>query len=411
VSTALPPIQIVGAGIGGLSTAVALARKGFAVEIHERAGQISEVGAGIQLGPNAFRAFEQLGIQHAIEKIAFQPDAIVLMDSPSGTEICRQDVGRPFLERFAYPYRVGYRADVQRVLLEATRDYRDRIAIHLDRPIRAFTQDEGGVTLFAENGLSVSGSALIGADGLWSMIRNSIIGDGRPRTPGHVAYRAVLPVASLPADLLSDDVQIWVGPRHHVVCYKLRAGTLFNIVAIFQSTRYAEDWDSEADIQDLQKGFEDACPALKRLLGHLQTWRMWVLCDRDPTPGWTVGRATLLGDAAHPTLPYLAQGACMAIEDAVCLAEYLGEEPGNIPAALSRYESARFPRTANVQLVSRRMGEANHASGEAREARNRALAARNPRDYESTAWLFDAEDLRTARSVNESFWSPATSTE
>jgi 3-hydroxybenzoate 6-monooxygenase len=404
------PIHIVGAGIGGLSTAIALAQEGLHLEVYERTSQIREVGAGVQLGPNAFRAFERLGLQSAIERIAFEPHSIVLLDSPSGTEICRQEFGRPFFDRFGYPYRVGYRADVQRVLLEAVYTYRERIVLRLGAEIRAFTQDESSVTLELANGTSVRGSALIGADGLWSAIRESIIRDGPPRTRGHIAYRAVLPVTALAPDLLSDDVQIWVGPKHHLVCYKLRAGTLFNIVAIFQSTRYVEGWDTAADVLDLEHGFEDACPAVKRLLSHVQTWRMWVLCDRDPTPGWSAGRATLLGDAAHPTLPYLAQGACMAIEDAVCLARCLGDQIEDVPAALSRYERTRLPRTGRVQLVSRQMGEINHATGAARESRNRSLAARNPRDYESNAWLFDSEgESPDTHSMTPSFWSSTTS--
>jgi len=400
------PVQIVGAGLGGLSAAIALARKGFSVEIHERTKEMREVGAGIQLGPNALRAFEQLGLRREIEAIAFAPNAIVLLDSPSGSEICRQELGGPFLDRFGYSYTVGYRADVQGVLLEALHKYGDRIVLHLDRTIQTFSQDDRGVTLYAEN-LSIGGSALIGADGLWSAIRDSIIGDGRPRAPGHVAYRAVLPVSAAPPDLLTDDVQVWVGPRHHLVCYKLRGGTLFNIVAIFQSARYAEGWDGAADVLDLENGFEDACPKVKRLLSHVQTWRMWTLCDRDPRSGWSLGRVTLLGDAAHPTLPYLAQGACMAIEDAVCLASHLGAGRENIPDALRAYESTRFARTASVQMTSREMGEINHATGPRREARNRALAARDPRDYEANAWLFASDGPREAGASAASFWSGA----
>jgi 3-hydroxybenzoate 6-monooxygenase len=405
------PLQIVGAGIGGLSTALALARKGFEVSIHERTRDLREAGAGIQLGPNAFRALEELGLQRAIEQIAFEPHSLVLLDSPSGSEICRQELGRPFLERFGYSYRVGYRADVQQVLLQATRDYSDRITLHLGSEIRSFSEDERGVTLTTQQGTQVRGSALIGADGLWSAVRETIIRDGRPRTPGHIAYRAVLPVDQVPPQLLTDDVQIWAGPKHHLVCYKLRAGALFNIVAIFQSSRYVEGWDSVADVQELQTGFEEACPAVKQLLQHVQSWRMWVLCDRDPTPGWSVGHVTLLGDAAHPTLPYLAQGACMAIEDAVCLSQCVHQRPDDIPAALSEYEQARFARTAQVQQASRQMGEINHATGAAREARNRALAARDPRDHESNAWLFDsAVPSAASPAKTRSFWAPPPST-
>jgi len=398
------PIRIVGGGIGGLSAAIALARRGRAVEVHERADEIREIGAGIQLGPNAIRALEELGLRPAMESIAFEPQAIVLLDSPSGTQICRQELGHSFLDRFGYPYRVAYRADVQRVLLNAVDAQRDRITLHLKQSLRAFTQDERGISLDFDDGTNAGGSVLIGADGLWSVVRQCIIPDGRPRSPGHVAYRAVLPVSEVPHDLLSDDVQVWVGPRHHLVCYKLRAGHLFNVVAIFQSARYAEGWDGEADRAALEEGFKDACPAIKRLLQYIVPWRAWVLCDRDPTPGWSVGRVTLLGDAAHPTLPYLAQGACMAIEDAVCLARCLDEQ-SDIAEALRDYESARFARTARVQLTSRKMGEINHATGAAREIRNRELASRDPNDHESNAWLFDPDHTPETGIDARSFWS------
>jgi 2-polyprenyl-6-methoxyphenol hydroxylase-like FAD-dependent oxidoreductase len=400
----MEPVLVAGAGIGGLSTAVALARKGLHVQIHERAEQIREVGAGLQLGPNAFRMFEQLGVVQAMEQIAFQPDAIVLLDSPSGMEICRQELGDSFFQRFGYPYRVGYRADVQSVLLGAAGRYPERIEIHLGSGIRSFVQDEGAVAVTLDGGERATGSALIGADGLWSGTRAALISDGRPRVSGHVAYRAVLPVSEVPDDLLTNDVQIWAGPKHHLVCYKLRGGTLFNIVAIFQSARYLEGWDSAADVLDLKMGFADACPRVQRLLRHVHTWRMWVLCDRDPVQGWSVGRATLLGDAAHPALPYLAQGACMAIEDAVCVANQLTEHD-SVSAAFTAYEDARFDRTASVQLVAREMGEINHATGTAREVRNRALAARDPRNHEPNAWLFETDGPRDPHSVT-SFFGP-----
>jgi len=388
------PLLIAGAGIGGLSAAVALAQRGFRVHIHERAPQIREVGAGLQLGPNGFRAFERLGIAQAMQQIAFQPGAVVLLDSLSGTEICHQELGESFLKRFGHPYQVGFRADVQRVLLEAARMYPDLIEIHLSDGICSFVESAESIVATLDSGACVSGSALIGADGLWSQTRQSIIGDGRPRVSGHIAYRAVLPVPDVPTDILTDDVQVWVGPKHHLVCYKVRGGSLFNIVAIFQSARYLEGWDSEADGAELRIGFADACPRVQRLLGHIQTWRMWVLCDRDPAHGWSVGRATLLGDAAHPMLPYLAQGACMAIEDAVCVANKLAGCHWDVATALRAYEDARFERTASVQTVAREMGELNHATGAVRETRNRALAARDPKNHDANAWLFETDGPR-----------------
>ncbi|MDB5974992.1 MAG: 3-hydroxybenzoate-6-hydroxylase [Nevskia sp.] len=392
------PILIAGAGIGGLSAAIALAREGFDVKVFERASEIREVGAGLQVGPNGIRAFEKLGVAQEIREIAFRPEAIVLMDSPSGTEICRQELTQSFLDRFGHPYQVAFRADVQGVLLEAARGYSDRIEFHLGNGVRKLEQDQERVVVQLDDGSSATGASLIGADGLWSEVRSFVVGDGRPRVSGHIAYRAVLAADQVPVDILTDNVQVWVGPRHHLVCYKLRGGELFNIVAIFHSSRYLEGWDKEADLAELRSGFADACDRVQRLLDHVQAWRMWVLCDRDPVQHWTEGRVTLLGDAAHPMLPYLAQGACMAVEDSVCLAALLAETPADIASAFFAYENARFPRTSSVQLAAREMGVANHLDGEARERRNVALAARNPRDHESNAWLFETDGPRPALS-------------
>jgi 3-hydroxybenzoate 6-monooxygenase len=399
----MEPIGIAGAGIGGLSTAIALARHGFAVRVFERVAQLREAGAGIQLGPNAFRMFERLGIEHPMRDIAFEPRALVLMDSLSGSEICRQRLEESFQSRFGHPYRVGHRSDVQKVLLQAARSYPDLIELHLGESLRSFTQGEGEVTVTLESGTTKVVSALVGADGLWSVVRQAILRDGAPRVSGHIAYRAVLSMPDMSPDLVSDNVEVWVGPRHHLVCYKVSGGKSLNIVAIIHSSRYLEGWDTAGDPTELQAGFADACPRVRRLLGLVQTWRMWVLCDRNPMPGWTQGRVTLLGDAAHPTLPYLAQGACMALEDAASLADQIARRSNDIPTALSHYERARLERTASVQLTAREMGEIYHADGPAREARNQALSARDADDHEPNAWLFGTDGARDKVSTTSFF--------
>jgi 3-hydroxybenzoate 6-monooxygenase len=399
----MEPIVIAGAGIGGLSAAIALVRHGFSVRVYERAAQLREFGAGIQLGPNAARMFKRLGVQDAMEEIAFQPRAIVMMDSITGSEICRQALNESFQRRFGYPYRVGHRADVQKVLLQAARDYPDSLELRLGESVRSFAQTEHDVTVTLESGATSIASALIGADGLWSVVRQAILGDGQPRVSGHIAYRAVLSATEVPGDLLGDDVEVWVGPRHHLVCYKVSGGKSLNIVAIFHSSRYLEGWDTSGDAAELNAGFADACPRVRRLLSFVQTWRMWVLCDRDPMRGWSRGRVTLLGDAAHPTLPYLAQGACMALEDAVSLADRIARQSDNLPAALSEYERVRLDRTASVQQTAREMGEIYHADGQAREARNKALAARDPDDHEANAWLFGTDGPRDTTSTASFF--------
>jgi 3-hydroxybenzoate 6-monooxygenase len=387
----MQPIVIAGAGIGGLSAALALALKGFSVEVFERASAIREVGAGIQLGPNAFRIFAEWSLNEHMEEIAFAPHAIRFRDSASGKEVFRQELGASFVRRFGHPYRVAYRADVQRVLLEAISAY-PNVKLHTGNGVRRFTEDGGSLLVTTDRDEVTPAAALIGADGLWSEVRQVIVGDGKPLEHGHVAYRAVIPSASLAGGLATDDVQIWVGPGHHVVCYKLRRGELFNVVAIIESRATAEGWDNAPDLGELEASFLNACSPLRELLPLLRDSRLWVLRDRVPVQGWSRGTATLLGDAAHPALPYLAQGACMAIEDAWCLAEHFTRGAPEFSAACSAYERDRVARTARIQSAAREMGRLNHLSGEAARARDAALAARDPENHEGNAWIFDGAE-------------------
>jgi 3-hydroxybenzoate 6-monooxygenase len=384
------PIVIAGAGIGGLSAALALARKGFTVEVFERASVIRELGAGIQLGPNAFRIFAAWGLEGRMEDIAFAPRAIRFRNSSSSRDIFRQELGPSFVRRFGHPYRVAYRADVQRVLLEALPV--PAVTLHTGEGVSRFTVDGDSLLVTTDRGEGIRAAALIGADGLWSEARQAIIGDGKPIEHGHVAYRAVIPSPSLKSELATDEVQIWVGPGHHLVCYKLRRGELFNLVAIIESRASAEGWDNAPDLQELEASFANACAPLRELLPLLRDSRVWVLRDRTPVKGWSRGPATLLGDAAHPALPYLAQGACMAIEDAMCLAEHFAHKAPQFSAACLDYERDRFSRTARIQTAAREMGRLDHLTGEAARARDAALAARNPEDHEGNAWIFDGTD-------------------
>ena len=388
------PILVAGAGIGGLSAALALARCGLPVHIVERTPEIREVGAGLQLGPNAFRAFARLGLTAAMDAISFRPDAIRLIDSLEGRELSHQTLGAPFEARFGHPYRVAYRADVQAVLLEAARALPDAVAFTLGDGLKSFAAGPDGVAVELDSGRRLSGVGLIGADGIWSAVRAQRFGPSPPQPSGHIAYRAVLPVEAVPREALTDDVQVWIGPGHHLVCYKLRGGSLFNLIAIVHSDRVVNGWDTVGERDELVRGFADACPAVHRLVELVGEGRMWALSDRDPLPGWSDGLVTLLGDAAHPMLPYLAQGACMAIEDAVRLADEVSRRQGDLASAFAAYESARFARTASVQRAARETGVINHAAGEARVQRNAFLAGRRADDYEAVAWLFGGDGPR-----------------
>lgn len=388
-STNNPPFLIAGAGIGGLACALALARRGFEADVVEQAPEIREIGAGIQFGPNGFRMMERLGLRNAVDHLAVFPDDLVMMDSVSGEEVTRIPVGQPFRDRFHYPYALIHRADLHSVLLEAVRAT-GRVRIHPGQRLDRFEDHAGGVRIATEEGLTFEGAALIGADGLWSKVRNELVGDGKPRVSGHIAYRAVLPIADVPERFRKNTMILWAGPKNHLVQYPLRGGELFNLVAVFHSDRYDEGWNCEGDKEELHRRFTGTCETVQTLLGKIQTWRMWVLCDREPVSNWSRGRVTLLGDAAHPMLQYLAQGACMAIEDAVKLADIVAAEGDDIAGAFRMYQSARYLRTGKVQMLARLYGEFYHANGVKRELRNQMLSGRTPEQaYESVAWLYE----------------------
>ncbi len=388
------PILIVGGGIGGLSVALALARQGFASRVIERAPEIREIGAGLQLGPNGFRAFERLGIAEQMDAISFRPKAVRLIDSIDGIELSYQTLGEVFEARFHHPYRVAYRADVQAVLLDEVKACPELVSLNLGDGVGHVAQHDARVAVTLESGRTLTGPALIGADGIWSTVRDQLFGPEPPQASGHIAYRAVLPIEAVPASLLTDDVQVWIGPGHHLVCYKLRGGSLFNIIAIVHGDRVINGWDTLGDKAELEQGFADACPAVRALVSQIDHGRMWALSDREAKAGWSQGRITLLGDAAHPMLPYLAQGACMAIEDGISLADQLALSPDDPVRAFQAYEQARFARTASVQRAARETGVINHARGEEREKRNAFLARRRPDDYEAVAWLFGGDGPR-----------------
>lgn len=381
------PFLVSGAGIGGLAAALALARKGFDVEVIEQAEEIREIGAGIQFGPNGFRMMERLGLLDAADHLAVFPDDLILMDSVTSKEVTRIPVGEDFRKRFHYPYALIHRSDLHSVLLKAAEET-GKVRIHAGQCLERFNDNGESVTVETQQGSRFEGAALIGADGLWSKVRTALVGDGKPRISGHIAYRAVLPIADVPEEYRKNAMILWAGPKNHLVQYPLRGGELFNLVAVFHSDRYDEGWNSEGDAQELYKRFEGACDTVQTLLRKIQTWRMWVLCDREPIKEWSHGRVTLLGDAAHPMLQYLAQGACMAIEDAVTLAEMIGT--GNdVANAFRCYQNARYLRTGRCQLTARLYGEFYHADGVRRELRNIMLTGRTPaQSFESVAWLY-----------------------
>ena len=384
-------ILVAGGGIGGLAAALALAGRGLDVTVLEQSPQIGEIGAGIQLGPNAFAAFDALGVGEHMRSIAVYTDELVMHDAIDETLIGRIPVGAAFRARFDNPYAVIHRADLHRCLFDAARES-GRVEFITSMLVRHVEQSADGVSVVDARGTTHRAQALIGADGVKSAVRAQYV-DDPARVSGHVVYRAVVDKADFPADLRWNAASIWVGPNCHLVHYPLRGGEQYNVVVTFHS-RQVEEWSvTEGSATEVQSYFTDVCPRARQLIDLPKSWKRWATADREPIERWTYGRATLLGDAAHPTLQYLAQGACMALEDAVTLGEALRvHAPGaaaDFGPAFEHYQRSRVARTARVVLSAREMGRIFHARGVERLVRNDLWKGRTPeRFYDALEWLY-----------------------
>ncbi len=381
------PVLVAGGGIGGLAAALALTRRGFSVKVLEQAPEIGEIGAGIQLGPNAFAAFEALGIGAKAHGRAVYCDEMVMHDALDETLVGRIPVGEAFRQRFGNPYAVIHRADVHLSLLEGAQET-GRIELLTSTQGTRVEQDANGVTVFDAKGGCHQGIALIGADGVKSSVREQYVGDAA-RVSGHVVYRAVVDKKDFPADLRWNAAAIWVGPNCHLVHYPLRGGEQYNVVVTFHS-RDTEAWSvREGSKAEVESYFQGICPRARQLIELPKSWKRWATADREPIAQWTFGRATLLGDAAHPTLQYLAQGACMAMEDAVTLGESLRVHRNDFSKAFELYQRSRVARTARVVLSAREMGRIFHAQGVERLVRNELWKGRTPeRFFDAMEWLY-----------------------
>ncbi|WP_295542861.1 3-hydroxybenzoate 6-monooxygenase [uncultured Pseudacidovorax sp.] len=386
-SSSTLPVLVAGGGIGGIAAALALVRRGFDVLVLEQAGQLGEIGAGIQLGPNAFAAFDALGIGEIARARAVYTDEMVMHDALDETLVGRIPTGEAFRQRFGNPYAVIHRADVHGSLLEGARAT-GRIEIATATQVQRVAQDDEGVTVVSSDGRSFRGCALIGADGVKSAVRRQYVGD-EARVSGHVVYRAVVDRADFPPDLQWNAASIWVGPNCHLVHYPLRGGEQYNVVVTFHS-REQEEWSvREGSREEVQSYFEGICARARQLIDLPRDWKRWATADREPIGQWVFGRAALLGDAAHPTLQYLAQGACMAMEDAVTLGEALRVHDGQWDKAFALYQRSRVARTARVVLSAREMGRIFHAKGVERLVRNDLWKGRTPeRFYDAMEWLY-----------------------
>jgi 3-hydroxybenzoate 6-monooxygenase len=381
------PILVAGGGIGGIAAALALTQRGFAVRVLEQASQLGEIGAGIQLGPNGFAAFDALGVGPIARAKAVYTDCMVMHDAIDEYEVGRIPTGDGFRARFGNPYAVIHRADVHQSLLEGAQAS-GRVEVACGVQVQRIEQDEHGVIAIDRQGQRHRGLALIGADGVKSAVRHQYVGDAA-RVSGHVVYRAVVDRQDFPADLQWNAASIWVGPNCHLVHYPLRGGEQYNVVVTFHS-REPEEWGvREGSRAEVQSYFEGICPRARQLIDLPRDWKRWATADREPIGQWVFGRVAFLGDAAHPMLQYLAQGACQAMEDAVTLGEALRVTGNDLGAAFELYQRSRIARTARVLLSAREMGRLFHAQGVERLVRNDLWRGRSPeRFYDALEWLY-----------------------
>jgi salicylate hydroxylase len=383
------PVIVAGGGIGGLAAALALVRRGFKVTVLEQAPEIGEIGAGIQLGPNAFHAFDALGVGDKARGRAVYTDSMVMHDAVDESLVGRIETGEAFRQRFGNPYAVIHRADVHLSLLEGARES-GRVSFHTHTQVQRFEQDEANrtVTAIDQHGKRWTGQALIGADGGKSVLRTQYVNDP-PRVTGHVVYRAVVEKADFPENLRWNAASLWAGPKCHLVHYPLRGGEQYNVVVTFHS-RQQEHWGvTDGSKEEVESYFQGICPKARQLIDLPKSWKRWATADREPIGNWVFGRATLLGDAAHPTTQYMAQGACMAMEDAVTLGEALRVTGNDWDAALQLYQRNRITRTARIVLSGREMGRLYHAAGVERLVRNSLWKGRSQeRFYDAIDWLY-----------------------
>jgi 2-polyprenyl-6-methoxyphenol hydroxylase-like FAD-dependent oxidoreductase len=386
-----PDVLVVGGGIGGLSAAYALSRKGLRVRVLERSAQFGEVGAGLQIAPNCTRIFDEYGLLDEAKRLGVLPEAIVMKDAVDGGELTRLDL-RDVELRYGFPYMVMHRSDLHGIFLRACE--RAGVELVTDQRAIGFANTSSGAAVTFADGHAEEAAVAIAADGLQSVARALLV-DDQPVSSAYVAYRAAIPIEQARRNDVSEtDVVVYIGPRCHFVQYPLRGGQMFNQVAVFQSPKALagrEDWGTP---EELDAAFVGTCTQIQQGLPLMWRDRWWRMFDRDPINSWVHGRIALLGDAAHPPLQYMAQGAIMAIEDGWALAEHVGRQRGggsakvNWDEALTAYDAVRPEHCRRVLTTARTWGELWHHDGVKRLQRNAILRGRDTYDYTYTDWIY-----------------------
>ncbi|WHY01410.1 FAD-dependent oxidoreductase [Neobacillus sp. DY30] len=387
-------VIVVGGGIGGLAAAYGIAKLGKKVTLLEQAPQFGEVGAGLQVGPNGLRALDALGVLEEVYKLAVFPRRHVFMDALSGKELSAVQFGESFRGRFGYPYIVIHRSDLHSVLLKACQSL-DNVSFLTNHKLESVKEFADYVELRCENGAVLLAETVIGADGIRSMTRK-IVSQAEPIISQYVAYRFTVPMTEMTIDIDWDEKLTWIGPGIHLVQYPVRHKSVINQVAVFKSYKYNKDSDDWGTAEELHQMFADSCSTIKESLKFANRGLITKLFDIEPLEKWSTNRVTLLGDSAHAMLQYLAQGACQALEDAVCLTEKIRANGSNTAKALDEYQQERIPRTAEVQRGARTWGEIKHAEDSVtRLLRNTIMLNRSADDYKYLDWLYKERVLTT----------------
>ncbi len=381
------PLLVIGGGIGGLAVANSLAKHGREVHLIEKESEFGEIGAGIQLAPNASWALDRIGALDDIKPHAVFPQRIVWMDAISGEQLTSLDLGEKFVERYGYRYFVMHRSDLLTVLLEHAQ-LSPLVTLETEKDVVKVEPREKTAVVTCADGSAYEADVVIGADGLWSTVRKVVHDDGDPICSEYVAYRGAIPIENVSAHAGLDNVMLWTGPQMHLVQYPIRRGELYNQVAVFKSDRYkpgSHDWGTA---EELDAKFGGGVELVRSALSRFWKNRRWPMFDRLPIPQWANGRVILLGDAAHPMLQYLAQGAAQALEDAAVLGDALDAHAG-VEAAFAAYQQARVERTSRVQTDARRWGDWWHQfPGEGLARRDAYLRGRAPDDFSESDWLY-----------------------
>lgn len=388
------PIIIAGGGIGGLTLAIMLGKNNIPSIVLEQAEKFGEIGAGIYIGPDIFKMFDIIGIIDSLKKVTYFPDFLIIKDGLSNEVLLEIPFDKEIIARFQYPNAVVRRQDLIGELVNECKKY-PSITIKLNEKVVGYEDSKDQVSVKTQSGSNYTGSALIGADGVRSRIRSLLLNDGDPILSGHVCYRGLVPKSALPEHMHTKSAVVWFGNKFHGVCYPLLERNIYNVVLVYRSKNFANQREDWGTLEEFRSHFIDATEDVRTLVSVVDEKNKWMLCDRESVKVWSKGRVALIGDAAHPMFQYIGQGAGMAVEDAVIMANKIKTFEDDLPRAFTAYQEERYLRATKAQITARFYGDFYHATGAARDLRNQILKSMSKEDFfEHVAWLYTGIEVK-----------------